>query len=329
MADDRPLGELGEAGVLAQVFPRLAVSPPGPLVLLGPGDDTALLGVPGGQVLATTDAMVRGQDWRDDWSSATDVGHKLTAANLADIAAMGGTATGLLVALAADPATPMRWLRGLTDGIVAEAATVGAALIGGDLSSAPPGVIVVSMTALGGLEVAEPVRRAGARPGHVVAVAGTLGRSQAGLRLLLAGAPETAPELVAAHLRPTPPYQAGPEAAAAGATSMIDLSDGLSRDADRIARASGVALRLDGAALRRYADALGPALTGALREGGAMACVLHGGEEHALLATFPPAADLPTGWAVIGQVEAGSGVWLDGDPLPVGGWDHFEAPDAG
>lgn len=321
MGDDRPLGELGEAGVLAQVFPRLAT---GPLVLLGPGDDTALLAVPGGRVLATTDAMVRGQDWRDDWSSAADVGHKLTAANLADIAAMGGTATGLLVSLAADPATPLGWIRGLTDGIVAEAGLVGASLIGGDLSSAGRGTVVVTMTALGGLPGAGPVRRDGARPADVVALAGTLGRSGAGLRLLLDGTPELAPDLVAAHLRPSPPYHQGPVAAAAGARAMIDLSDGLSRDADRIARASGAALRLDGASLRRYADALGPALVRALGERQALACVLHGGEEHALLATFPRQVGQPVGWTALGRVEAGSGVWLDDDRLPIGGWDHFE-----
>lgn len=322
VGDDRPIGDLGESGVLAEVFPRLNA---GPQVLLGPGDDTALLGVPGGRVLATVDAMVRGQDWRQEWSSAADVGHKLTAANLADIAAMGGSATGLLVMLAADPVTPMSWVRGLTDGVVAEAAQVGASLIGGDLSSAPPGVVVVSMTALGELATGDPVRRDGARPGDLLAVAGTLGRSAAGLRLLLAGTPQAAPDLVAAHRRPTPPYHQGPAAALAGARSMIDLSDGLSRDADRIARASGVALAVDGACLRRYAEALGPALTGA----DAMASVLHGGEEHALLATFPaapPRCALPAGWTVIGRVERGSGVWLDADPLPVGGWDHFEAP---
>lgn len=323
---DPCLGELGEQGVLAEIFPRLHA---GPQVLIGPGDDTALLAVAGGSVLATTDAMVRGQDWRDDWSTATDVGHKLTAANLADIAAMGGVATGLLVALAADPATPLRWLRELTDGIVAEAQTVGAALIGGDLSSAATGTVVISMTALGQMQrgkpgplsaVVQPVRRSGATPGDIVALAGTLGRSDAGLRLLLAGNPQAGPELVAVHRRPSPPYQQGPEAAAAGARSMIDLSDGLSRDADRIARASGVRVVLDEVALRRFAVALGPAMTGAQ----ALACVLHGGEEHALLASFPAGAQLPQGWAVIGRVEKGTGLWLDDAPLPVGGWDHFE-----
>ncbi len=316
------LGELGEQGVLSQVFPRLGRSDQ---VLLGPGDDTALLAVPGGRVLATTDAVVAGQDWRDEWSSATDVGHKLTAANLADIAAMGGVATGLLVALAADPATPMRWLADLTDGIVAEGRTVGAQLIGGDLSSAAPGTVVISMTALGVLtgvdgRPADPVRRDGAVPGDLVAVAGTLGRSDAGLRLLLAGTPEAAPDLVATHQRPSPPYRQGPVAAAAGARAMIDLSDGLSRDADRIARASGVRLNLSRGMLQRYVDALGPAVTG----DDAWASVLHGGEDHALLATYPPGVRLPTGWQRIGEAVPGEGVWLDGVPLPVGGWDHFE-----
>jgi thiamine-monophosphate kinase len=319
---DTRLGDLGERGVLSQVFPRLSM---GDQVLLGPGDDTALLAVPGGRVLATTDAMVRGQDWRDDWSSAADVGHKLTAANLADIAAMGGVATGLLVALAADPDTPISWVRGLTDGIVAEAGQVGASLIGGDLSGAPPGVVMIAMTALGHLPPGgqgTPVRRDGARVGDVVAVAGTLGRSDAGLRLLRQNSPDVDPLLVATHRRPCPPYRQGPAAATAGAHAMIDLSDGLSRDAGRIADASGVGIVLERTTLSPYVDELAPAVG----LDAAWQCVLHGGEEHALLAAFAAERALPPGWARIGRVVAGSGVRLDADALPAGGWDHFE-PD--
>lgn len=332
----QPLADLSESQVLDLVFPRLTSNDH---VLLGPGDDTALLAIPSGRVLATTDAMVRGQDWRDEWSTGTDVGHKLTAANCADIAAMGGVASGLLVALAADPATESRWVREVTDGIVAEGQHVGAALIGGDLSSAAPGTVVISMTALGFLPGAGPVRRDGARPGDVVAVTGTLGRSDAGLQLLAGIGRQVSAdalsrdgervvgdlsarerELINAHRRPTPPYRQGPVAAAAGASAMIDLSDGLSRDADRIARASGVRLRLDTAALREDVDALTPALN----TDDAWSAVLHGGEEHSLLATYPEHAHVPPGWRVIGEIDEGQGVWLDDQQLPIRGWDHFE-----
>ena len=96
------LAGVGEEELLARIFPYL---PGGPGVILGPGDDTALVAAPGRSVLATTDAMVRQRDWRDDWSSGADVGAKVVAQNCADIAAMGGVPTGLLVTLIAEPAT--------------------------------------------------------------------------------------------------------------------------------------------------------------------------------------------------------------------------------
>ena len=149
-------------------------------VPVGPGDDAAVVGSPGGSVVATTDSMVGGRDWRDDWSSAHDVGVKVAAQNLADIAAMGAVPTALLVSLVADPELDVQWAVDLAHGIASLAEQAGAPVVGGDLSSAPPGVVVVSVTALGDLRGLSAVLRSGARAGDVVAVCGTLGRSGEG-----------------------------------------------------------------------------------------------------------------------------------------------------
>ena len=120
-------------------------------MLLGPGDDTALVSAPGGSVLATTDALVRQRDWRDDWSTGADVGAKAVAQNCADIAAMGGVPTGLLVTLVAEPATSLAWVEDFARGLGEAARAAGVPVVGGDLSSAPEGTLVVSVTALGDL----------------------------------------------------------------------------------------------------------------------------------------------------------------------------------
>lgn len=326
------LGEVGESGVLEQVFAALRDSPTDG-VLVGPGDDTALLAVRRGALLATTDAMVRGPDWRDDWSTAADVGVKAVTQNLADLASMGGIGTGLLVTLVAEQKLPLAWARGFTEGLAWGCARAGVPVLGGDLNGAGQGVVMVSVTALGELAegVEEPVLRSGARPGDILAVSGPLGRSAAGLQLLQehgGGARSVEPvglvaELLAHHRRPVTDLAQGPAAARAGATAMIDVSDGLVRDGDRIARASGVVLELAEEAVDALAGRLAPAVGDS-----ATRCVLSGGEEHELLACFPGAA--PAGWSVLGRVISataggGPGVVLNGrhlDPAS-GGWDHF------
>jgi thiamine-monophosphate kinase len=310
------LADLGEDGLLSVIFPLL---PGGPGVLIGPGDDTALLRVSSGSALATTDAMVRGRDWLDQWSTGADVGVKTVGQNIADIAAMGGVPTGLLVTLIADPATPLAWVRDFTQGVAQAATEAGVPVLGGDLSSAPQGVLVVSVTALGECAGTRPVRRSGARAGDVLAVCGTLGHSAAGLLLLERDEGGRGPELVDFHRRPKPPYRQGPVAAHAGATAMLDISDGLGRDASRIARASGVRIALDEVLLGDDVQQL----LGVVSHEDAWRCVAEGGEEHSLLACFPPEVALPDGWRKIGEVSAGSGVLLRGLPVKGGGWDHF------
>src|SRR4051794_22370568 len=266
MAADATARDVGEFGLIRAVVARLGTFPH---VLLGPGDDAAVVAAPDGRVVATTDVLVEGVHFRRDWSSAYDVGRKAAAANLADVAAMGAVGTALLVGLAAPADLPVSWALGLADGLRDEAAVVGAAVVGGDVVRSE--ALVVSVTALGDLQGRAPVTRAGARAGDVVVLAGEVGRSAAGLELLEAGT--TDGELVAAHRQPAPPYDLGPVLALAGATAMCDVSDGLLSDAGHIAAASGVQLDLD------PADEL----------------VLTGGEDHALLATLPPDVALPAG----------------------------------
>jgi thiamine-monophosphate kinase len=307
---------VGEFGVIARVLAR---SGSARLAEVGPGDDAAVLRAPDGRIVASTDVLVEGRHFRRDWSSAEDIGHKAAAANLADIAAMGATATALLVGLACPPDTPATWLEGVADGLAEECEPLGAAVVGGDMVAAAPdsASVVLSITALGDLAGRRPVLRSGARPGDVIALAGRLGWAACGLAVLRRGFSSPA-AAVAAHRRPSPPYAAGPAAAEAGATAMCDVSDGLLADATHLAVDSGVVLDLDRAALvRTCLEPPGPLQQVASALGDdPMAWVLTGGEDHALLATFPADAELPGGWSRIGTVCAGenAAVLVSGEP---------------
>ncbi len=306
------VGEIGEFGLIDRIMGRLPVA--GDHTVLGPGDDAAVVRAPDGRVVASTDLLVEGRHFRRDWSGGYDIGRKAAAQNLADIAAMGAVPTALLVGAGCPPETPVEWFDALVDGIRDEAAGVGAALVGGDMVRADK--LILGVTALGDLQGRAPVTRAGARPGDVVAMSGRLGWAAAGLAVLGHGFRSPA-VLVEAHRRPTPPYAAGPLAASAGATAMIDISDGLMQDLGHIARASAVAIDVKRESLnlpqqlRDVAAALGK---------DPYEWVLAGGEDHALVATF--GAHLPPGWRRIGSVSEGEGVTVDGEPF-AGGHDHF------
>ena len=311
-------GAVGEFGLIARVVARSGTAA---LADVGPGDDAAVLRAPDGRVVASTDVLVEGRHFRRDWSSAEDVGHKAAAANLADIAAMGAVPTALLVGLVCPAGTAAGWAEGVATGMAEECAPFGAAVVGGDTSASAPDSqsVVLSVTALGDLGGRAPVLRSGARPGDVVAVAGRLGWSACGLAVLRRGftAPAAA---VTAHRRPRPPYADGPAAADAGATAMCDTSDGLLADAGHLAADSGVVIDLDGAVLREtFVTGPLPQVAAALG-GDPLTWVLTGGEDHALVATFPVGVELPAGWARIGIVqeatESGPEVRVDGVPAP-------------
>ncbi|SNT65279.1 thiamine-monophosphate kinase [Asanoa hainanensis] len=305
----------GEFGLIARVTARLQ---PGASTLLGPGDDAAIVSAPDGRVVASTDALVEGRHFRRDWASGVEIGHRAAAANLADIAAMGATPTALLVALCAPPGLDTRWAEDLADGLAAEAALVGAAVVGGDMAGSP--TLTIAVTALGDLAGRRPVTRDGARAGDVVALCGRVGYAAAGYTVLSRGF-RTPVLLVDAYRRPKVPYSAGPAAARAGASAMLDVSDGLLQDLGHIARASKVSIDID-----RGAFEVPPQMRDAAQALGVdpYHWVLGGGDDHALAATFPPDRTLPEGWREIGRVSEGTGVTVDGkSPKGPLGWDHF------
>lgn len=306
------IGELGEFGLISRITGQLAAAPAG--VLVGPGDDAAVVVAPDGRVVISTDVLVEGTHFRWDWSTGRDVGVKAAAANLADIAAMGARATALVVGLVAPADLPVDTIDGLVAGLRDEAAVVGAAIVGGDVTAGP--CVTLAITVIGDLEGRTPVLRSGAQVGDLVLLAGRLGWSAAGLALLEAGADsETDPEqaaLIAAHRRPEPPYAAGPQLARVGATAMCDVSDGLVSDLRHLADASAVEIALDVEAL--------PSTPGVTFEQ-----VISGGEDHALVATLRAEVPVPEGWRQIGVVRAGRGVVeaQSGAAITGPGWDHF------
>ncbi len=308
------VADLGEFGLIARITAGREL-PPG--TLLGPGDDAAVLAAADGRVVVTTDVLVEGVHFRLDWSTPHQVGRKAVAANLADVAAMGAAPTALVVGLAVPGRTPISVVDGLVAGMWAEAGQAGAGIVGGDVVSSEQ--LVVSVTALGDLQGRAPVTRSGARPGDVLGLCGRLGWAAAGLAVLRRGF-RSPLAVVAAHRVPEPPYGAGPQAASAGATAMIDISDGLLADAGHLAVASDVGIDIDSVAvpvasrLVEVASALGA---------DARHWVLTGGEDHALLASFPAGAALPHGWTEFGVVRKGRGVTVDGSEVPPGGWQHF------
>jgi thiamine-monophosphate kinase len=298
---------LGEFGLVRRIVSRFADGTTLPAGLVGPGDDAAVVPAPDGRVVATTDLLVEGRHFRRDWFSAYDVGRRAAAASLADVAAMGAQPTALLVGLAMPIDLDVNWVDGLADGLRDEAAHCNAVVAGGDLVRSD--AISVAVTALGDLGGRTPVTRAGARAGDVVAVAGRLGWSAAGLRGLKEGV--STGLLQDALRRPEPPYAIGPLVADLGATAMVDVSDGLAADLGHIADASGV--RLDIALV----DVRALGTVGVTDDD-----VLTGGEDHALAFTIAGNVDLPAGCTVVGKVSAGQGVYADGQPI-FGGHDHF------
>lgn len=349
------VAEAGERETLRRILAELPEAP----TLLGPGDDSAIVAAPDGRVVISTDTMIEGPDFRLYWSGPEQLGRKAMASNLADIAAMGARPTGIVMALAVPRETPVDFAAGIARGcaIGLERLAPGCGIVGGDLATASE--VTIAVTVFGSLDGRDAVLRSGARPGDTVAVAGGLGRAAAGLHLLFAGidrmdrsagrfavGDRTAgilaalgaagaggglEALIAAQLAPEPPLRAGVLAARAGATAMMDLSDGPLLDATRLAEASGVCIRIDSTTVAADAARLVPTLADALGLGQeearelALRLVLGGGEDHSLLATFPEGAPLPEPFRAIGRVApAGpASVLVDGEPAEPAGWDPY------
>jgi thiamine-monophosphate kinase len=345
----------GEASILARLLPQL---PTAEHVEIGPGDDAAVVRLPSDRLVVTTDALVEGYDFLAGATVPRWIGRKAAVQNLADVAAMGARPLALVVALSAPAGTPSAVFEEIGAGLAARAAEDGAMIVGGDLGRADR--LTLAVTAMGALEPgAAPVLRSGARPGDVLAIgAPRLGRSAAGLALVLSDRARVdaggavslsgvrtpgAEELVRHHDAPAVDLSLGWGAGRA-ARAMMDLSDGLVRDGGRLAAASGVRIDLDPAALAPDVAALAP-LAAEIGED-PWQWVLHGAEEHAMLAAFAP-GEVPAGFRAIGRVlEAGAdgpgadgagaaragadgpgadapALTLDGAPIPGEGFDHF------
>ncbi len=319
MASEEPAKSLAGLGEFAVIEQLVAGRSQPRVVAVGPGDDAAVVVAGDGKTVVSTDMLVEGRHFRLDWSSPHDVGRKAIAQNAADIEAMGAVATAFVVAFGAPGDTPAAQAVELADGMWEEAARFGAGIVGGDLVSARQWVI--SVTVLGDLGGRTAVLRSGARVGDTLAVVGGLGHSAAGYHLWHNGI-DGFDDLRHRHLVPEPPYGQGRVAADAGATAMTDVSDGLIADLNHIAAASGVGINVSTGALTADHDALSAAAEAA--DADAWAWVLGGGEEHALVATFPGTP--PKGWRVIGTVIDGPPrVLVDGDAWHGNpGWQSFQ-----
>lgn len=331
----RDIGEFGLIDRIARALPA-----PGEGVVVGIGDDVAVLRTDGTRpILATCDIQVEGVHFLRDKISPYQLGRKVVAINVSDIAAMGGVPRYLLVSLVLPKETEVEFVDGLYEGMREECRRWGAEIVGGNMAHSPDGVIV-DLFLLGEVEPDHLLRRSGARAGDRVLVTGTLGDSAAGLALLLH--PETVcPDahrdfVLRRHLTPTPRLWEGRAIARSGlATAAIDVSDGLASDIGHICEMSGV-----GARIRADALPISEAARAVARAIGTdpLEWALFGGEDYELLFTAPAdrAEDLArrvqeetgTPVAVIGEItSAQEGITLvraDGiAPLRKGGWDHF------
>jgi thiamine-monophosphate kinase len=326
---------MGEFELLARVRERLPAD--GPRIHLGSGDDAAIT-VPGGATATSVDALVDGVHFRRELAGLAQIGHKALATALSDLAAMGAEAGEAYVALGVPPDLDEDGCIELLDGLLALAAATGTSLAGGDVTRA--GELFLAITVVGHPPGPQPfIERSGARPGDALVLTGELGGAAAGLLLLeRTDLRETLPAATAERLRtrqlePSPRLGAGKALAAAGATAMIDLSDGLAGDAGHLAERSGAGLRIDAAALPP-ADGVPEIAAAAKRDPFDLA--LSGGEDYELLASIAPERFEQAEQAVrdaegialtrIGEVVAGAGVEIrlpGGRLVEPGGFDQL------
>lgn len=318
------VADVSESAILARIFPRL---PQSDFTIVGPGDDCAVMQAPDGRFVITTDMMVHGPDFRLEWSTPHQLGIKAAATNLSDVAAMGARPTGMVVSISAPQDTEVSFLEQIAEGLHDACLELapGCGVVGGDLSVS--NTLTISVTAFGDLEGRQPLLRSGAKPGDVVAVTGRLGLAGLGLAALFAGEKETTnPLLLSAQLAPWPPISQGVAGAVGGATSAMDISDSLIMDAGRIAAASDVVIVLDESALDDLAAHLG--IEAGVDAARARQAILYGGEDHALLMTFPADVALPPGFTPLGHVVACAEdekphVNMGEGALPENGWNPY------
>ena len=328
------IGEIGEFALIERI--RRTLRPPGSDVILGIGDDTAVLDTDGPRLLlATVDMQVEGRHFLRSRTPPELLGRRVGAVNLSDIAAMGGSPSWALVSLALPRSLPAVWVDAFYEGLDGVLSEFGAFVVGGNLSGGTR--IVADLTLLGEVQRDRLITRAGARPGDLICVTGTLGRSAAGRAALDAGLGETfAAGAIEAHLAPSPRVREGQALGGTGRlTAMMDLSDGLAGDLGHICTASSVGAVIYTGELPIAEDTRMIAGTLGLD---AVQLALGGGEDFELMFTL--ASDtLPevrrvlggsTQVSVVGEARpAGEGirfVGADGTAVKMEGWDHFSVP---
>lgn len=314
------VSELGEDGLVRLIAARIGPAPEGEIWT---GDDAAVVGSPGPRLLLTTDQMVEGVDFDLAYTSGDDLGWKVVAVNVSDVAAMGGEPHVAVATAALPTSATVAFVDAFVGGLMGAAREWGVNLVGGDLSRA--GKIVVSVALVGAVE-GEPVRRDGARPGDVLCVTGELGGSAAGLHALRGG--DTSSDLAIRHLRPRARLDEARALVPSRPSAMIDVSDGLAVDLGRLTEASGVGCDVDIGVLP-----IAPGVT-AIGELAPEEVAVLGGEDYELLFTIAPerlgtateaVRSVGTSVTAIGRVTDGprriGGRDLEG--WRDRGWDHL------
>ena len=331
-------GSFTEDELLAVI--RKVLSGEGPGVVVGPGDDAAVIETGKGHAVATADLLIEYVHFDRSLTSARDLGYKSISVNVSDIAAMAASPRYALVSLALTRSVDAAWVVELYGGMLSACDEYAVSLVGGDLSRAER--LVISVTVVGEVRAGSAVLRSGARPGDRIVVTGSLGAAAGGLALARAGTEragdaltsEWGRDLLAAHFRPVARVGEAETLAQAGATAMMDVSDGLALDLSRLCAESAVGARVDLQAI--------PVAPGLERLVGVVSVdplelALSGGEDYELLATIgedevsSARAKLDERFGVrltdIGQItesglravdERGQEV-----PLEPTGWDHF------
>ncbi|MFM2159707.1 MAG: hypothetical protein RLY39_238 [Actinomycetota bacterium] len=280
-------------------------------VLIGIGDDGAVIAPSSRKSVLAADMAIEGVHFNRKWSTLREIGAKITAANLADIYAMGGDPKYLLVSTGLTADFGIAEITELAQGIAEEAALVGASVVGGDISRAEQ--LVISISVFG--EVEKPITRSAAKVGDSVVISGLPGKSAAGLIQLQSGVTDS--PFISAHKKPIVNYLLAKKFR--HVNSMCDVSDGLLSELNHIASASGVGIELDS---KLIADIPGFKELEAGAQSDVWELVLSGGEDHVFVATT--STEIPEGAFVIGRVDSGTGVKVSGiSNLPATGFRHF------